>query len=374
MRPALLGHRVRGAFWDAVSAMGGTLVVTREYEHLVVAITVRDGRPRLSYISLPHPNGLAVDQAGGRLYVASTRNPNLVYEFAPCRESVGSPPSASLADALLPVRCRFLPGSLYIHDLALIGGRLYANAVSMNAVVELPEGGGFRPAWWPASIEEASGPRWDRNYLQLNSIAAGPDLESSFFSASAAAPSGRRPGHLNFPVDGRGVIFSGRTREVVARGLTRPHSARLARGTLWVANSGYGDFGRIVDGRLETLARLPGWTRGVCCVGRVAFVGTSRILPRFRHYAPGVDPLRTETGLHAVDLRTGDVLGSLIWPTGDQIFAIEACRGGVATVGFPFTSPAEQRRGQQLLFAGSPFRSGVGRPTARVSRHRARRR
>ena len=47
-------------------------------------------------------------------------------------------------------------------------------------------------------------------------------------------PSARRPGHLNFPVDGRGVIFSGRTRDVVATGLTRPHSARLHEGTITV--------------------------------------------------------------------------------------------------------------------------------------------
>ena len=30
---------------------------------------------------------------------------------------------------LLPVRARYLPGTLHLHDLALIGGELYANAV-----------------------------------------------------------------------------------------------------------------------------------------------------------------------------------------------------------------------------------------------------
>ena len=57
--------------------------------------------------------------------------------------------------------------------------------------------GGGRPA----------GPRFEKNYLQLNSIAAGPTLESSYFGASAANLSQRRPGHRNFPVDGRGVVF-----------------------------------------------------------------------------------------------------------------------------------------------------------------------
>ena len=68
---------------------------------------------------------------------------------------------------------RYLPGCLYLHDLAILGGRLLANAVALNAVVELPEAGGFRPVWWPRSIDGACGPLFGRNYLQLNSIAAG---------------------------------------------------------------------------------------------------------------------------------------------------------------------------------------------------------
>jgi hypothetical protein len=155
------------------------------------------------------------------------------------------------------------------------------------------------------AIDGRQGPRFGRNFLQLNSIAAGRTLASSFFSASAAVPSARRPGHLNFPVDGRGVIFSGRTRDVVATGLTRPHSARLHEGTLWVDNSGYGEFGRITDARFEPVIRLKGWTRGLCITDKIAFVGTSRVIPRFRHYAPGLDVDRSRCGIHAVDLQTG---------------------------------------------------------------------
>src|SRR5205823_12622765 len=118
-------------------------------------------------------------------------------------------------------------------------------------VVRLPEGGGFEPVWWPRCIDGPRGPRTDKNYLQLNSIAAGPSLKTSYFAASAAAPSRRRPGHLNFPVDRRGVVFSGATREVVGTGLTRPHSARLRGQEVWVDNSGYGELGRIVAGRFE---------------------------------------------------------------------------------------------------------------------------
>jgi len=335
--PALLAYRIRGDFWGAVRRAGSTLLVTREYEHLVMALAMVHGRPRLSYLRLPHPNGIAVDTREKRVHIASTRNPNVVFEFAPVRSFLRRAGTrvvpADLARTLIPVRSRMLPGSLYVHDLALVGGRLHANAVGLNAVIDLSEPDGFRTVWWPRCIDAAGGPRFDRNYLQLNSIAAGHDLASSYFAASAARPSSRRPGHLNFQVDGRGVIFSGRTREVVATGLTRPHSARLSGGELWVDNSGYGQVGRIVRGRFEPAVELRGWTRGLCIRNGLAFVGTSRVIPRFRSYAPGLDCDRTEAGVHAVDLDTGRILGSLIWPTGNQVFGVAL--SGFATVGFP---------------------------------------
>jgi uncharacterized protein (TIGR03032 family) len=255
----------------------------------------------------------------------------------------------------MPVRCRYLPGCLYVHDLAVIGGRLYAAAVALNAVVELPEAGGFHPVWWPSCIDGRRGPLFGRNYLQLNSIAAGRNLRASFFTASAAAPSNRRPGHLNFPVDGRGVIFSGRTRDVVATGLTRPHSARFLGEELWVANSGYGELGRVKAGRYEPAVRLPGWTRGLAHHAGIAFAGSSRVLPRFSHYAPGVDLDRSAAGVHAIDLASGRVIGSLIWPRGNQIFAIELT-GTVRTIGFPYAvrGGKQAARVRQFFFRGSP--------------------
>jgi uncharacterized protein (TIGR03032 family) len=340
--PALLQYRVRGPWWDILDECRLTLLVTREYEHLVIALCVQDGRPRTSFLHVPHPSGLAVDRVGKRVYMASTRNPNLVYDFAPCSDEKGE---VRESQVLLPRGARFLPGCLYTHDLALIDGRLYANAVGMNAVVRLDATGGFEPVWWPCCVDGKRGPRLDRNYLQLNSIAAGSSLEQSYFSASTDRPSGRRPGHLNFPVDGRGVVFSGATREVFGRGLTRPHSARRRGEEVWVDNSGYGEVGPIVNGRFEPVAKLSGWTRGLFFRGNIAFVGTSRIILSRRCYAPGLEPEHCQTGVHALDVTTGCVLASLFWPNGNQIFAIEGTDRRF-TSGFPFTGVSNRGRKQ----------------------------
>jgi uncharacterized protein (TIGR03032 family) len=187
------------------------------------------------------------------------------------------------------------------------------------------------------------------NHIQLNSIAAGRTLSESFFSASSTTVGRLRPGHLNYPVDGRGVIFSGRTREPVCTGLTRPHSARLSAGRLWVANSGYGELGFVAQGALEVVARLPGWTRGLCLVGDIAFVATSRVIPRYAGYAPGLDVRRSRCALHAVSVSSGRVLGALEWPHGSQVFAVEWLEGGKSS-GLPFRVGPRRPRAEIELF------------------------
>lgn len=324
--PRLLRARATGAWWDTLARLNITLLVTREYEHLLMALTVTDGRPAVSYLPMPHPSGLAVDRDRSIVSVASTRNPNQIFELEPVRATLargdGARPDVA-SRPLLPVRSTIHPGALYIHDLAYVGSELHANSVGENAIVRLPAVGGHQKVWWPRAIERDGHPDFSCNWIQLNSIAAGSDLASSYFSASAESMSARRPGHRNFPVDRRGVIFSGATREPIARGLTRPHSARLYGRHVWVDNSGYGELGVVRDGCFEVVHRLRGWTRGLCFHRGVAFVGTSRVIPRFRRYAPGLDVERSRCALHAVDAKSGAILGSLTWPYGNQIFAID---------------------------------------------------
>jgi len=223
----------------------------------------------------------------------------------------------------------------------LIGGDLHANAVGQNAVVRLYDDGSYERVWWPRCIETQTGPVFGQNHIQLNSIAAGTDLKTSYFSASTDKLSSRRPGHRNFPVDKRGVIFGGMTREPAARGLTRPHSARLHNGRIWVDNSGYGELGFVDDGAFASVAQLPGWTRGLCFYDRIAFVGTSCVIPRFRQYAPGLKLDASLCGVHAIDIESGQVLGSLVWPFGNQVFAIDWISSRV-TFGFPFLVGAKR--------------------------------
>lgn len=80
---------------------------------------------------------------------------------------------------------------------------------------------------------------------------------------------------------------------------------------------------------------------GLAFASGIAFAGTSRVIPRFSRYAPGLDLETSRCALHALDAASGRVLGSLLWPEGNQIFAIDwAPRRSVS--GLPFGA---RRRG-----------------------------
>ncbi len=353
--PELLKHKVKGDFFGLLSKLRISLLVSREYEHLLLCLSSDAGKPQISYFPLPHPSGVTVDHVRKSVYVASTRNPNQLLEMRPLsgflpRLDVESEWRPGIPCPLIITRSLYLPGCVYMHDLALINGVLHGNAVGHNAVISIDFSDGFKRVWWPKCIENERGPVFEQNHIQLNSIAAGKTLKDSFFSASSTSLAKLRPGHEKYPVDRRGVIFSGRTREPVCTGLTRPHSARLNGKQLFVDNSGYGELVRVTDGKPEVVARLGGWTRGLCISGDIAFVGTSRVIPRFKQYAPGLEVEKSICGVHAISLKTGKVLASLTWASGNQIFAVECMPESLSTA-LPFSLKRNSEREKFVFYA-----------------------
>jgi len=327
--PESLEYTIHGDFLSILEKLKITLLVSREYEHLVIALNSKKKKLRQSFIHLPHPSGIAVDIKTNKVYVAATRNPNQIVELA----IANNPASKTKEKFLTPARVKYYGGAYYFHDLAFINGELYANSVGKNSVIKVDfnSSESDKVVWSPLSVKENT-----RNHIQLNSIAAGKSLADSYFSASAEKPINFKPGDLKFPVDKTGVIFQGKNGKVAARGLTRPHSARLYRDKLWVDNSGYGEFGYIENGNFSSFAKLPGWTRGLCFKDDVAFVGVSKVIQKYKVYAPGIKEKQQQCGVYAINMNTKKIIGNIEWAYGNQIFGLEiissdACNGFIFT-------------------------------------------
>ena len=80
--PRLLRHTVRGAWWDVLGACGITLLVTREYEHLAMALHAAGREPAVSFMPMPHPSGVAVDRVRGTVHVATGSDLTLLEELS----------------------------------------------------------------------------------------------------------------------------------------------------------------------------------------------------------------------------------------------------------------------------------------------------
>lgn len=350
---SLLDWEETGNFWDVIESLSLSLVVSREYEHFIVALSAKCGRPQQSVLPLPHPSGIVFDAARDELIVSSTRTPNIMFWLRQinaqdlAREIVPHdmvPPDGNL---FLPYRSTLLPGSLYIHEIGLIDGALMATATGHNFVARLGNEGGWERVWWPATVDSLGQEGFRQNFLQLNGMATGDSLEESYFTAFADSIQSAKPWKEGYGPKGKGVIFSGSTREAVCRDLTCPHSVRVQGDTIWACNSGYGEIVRLGsvppgDGsvRAEPVAQMPGFTRGLAFHGDFAFVGLSRVIEAYEPYAPGLKPAQSQCGVTIINMKSGRNVGSLIWTNGYQVFDIQVLPG-LPAVQFPYETGAD---------------------------------
>lgn len=110
-----------------------------------------------------------------------------------------------------------------------------------------------------------------------------------------------------------GCVIDVPSGEIVASGMSMPHSPRWYRDKLWVLNSGTGEF-RDVDlrqGRFEPIAFCPGYLRGLAFVGDYAVVTLFKLRDDVTFGGLSLDDqLRghgadVKCGLQVIDLRTG---------------------------------------------------------------------
>ena len=169
----------------------------------------------------------------------------------------------------------------------------------------------FVPLWQPPFVSKLAAE--DRCHLNGLALRDGQPRYVTAVSESDVADGWRD--HRN---EG-GIVMDVRSNEVVARGLSMPHSPRWYRDRLWLLDSGTGYFG-FVDldsGEFERVAFCPGYLRGLCFAGNYAIAGLS--LPRHNRSFQGLalqDHLEEKNaeprcGICVIDLNTGDVVHHL---------------------------------------------------------------
>jgi uncharacterized protein (TIGR03032 family) len=204
-------------------------------------------------------------------------------------------------------RIGYTTGDIDVHDIAVdASGRVIFVCTLFGCLATLSERASFQPLWRPPFLSALV----PEDRCHLNGLAM-RDGRAAY--VTAVADSDVVDGWRDRRHDG-GCVIDVAANEIVARGLSMPHSPRWYRNRLWLVNSGTGEFGSIDVGssKFEPIAFCPGYLRGLAFIGDYAVVTLSK--PRHvtfhglaldeRLQQRGAEP---QCGLQVIDLRSGTI-------------------------------------------------------------------
>lgn len=263
------------------------------------------GRLSVFERTFPRCMGLAVSDDGRRLLLATH------YQIFRLDDVSAGSYGGGDHDALFAPRMSWITGDLDAHDIGFdtTGRAVFVNTL-FSCLAQTSDGYSFRPLWRPPFISKLT-PE-DRCHLNGMAMENGAPRFVTAVSTSDVTDSWR-----DRRVDG-GVVIDVATSQIVARGLSMPHSPRLRNGELWLLNSGRGELGRVDldSGAFTPVAFCPGYARGLAFKGNLAFVGLSRPRSETRTFTglPLDDALaardaEARCGLLVINVESGDTVG-----------------------------------------------------------------
>ena len=229
-------------------------------------------------------------------------------------------------DACFLPRNVHVTGDIRIHDIAFdADGELWLVNTRFSALCTLDGEHSFVPRWRPRFVTHLAAE--DRCHLNGLCMEAG---RARF--VTALGTTNTRDGWREKKATG-GVIIDVPSNEIVISGLAMPHSPRLYDGKLWVLESAKGTLAHAdpARGTVETIAELPGFTRGLAFAGPLAFIGLSQVRESVFDGIPLGQRLKADErscGIWIVDIRNGGVVGFVRFEGNVQeIFDVQILRG-----------------------------------------------
>jgi uncharacterized protein (TIGR03032 family) len=199
----------------------------------------------------------------------------------------------------------------------------------------------FVPRWRPPFITALA----PEDRCHLNGLGLAPDHlgRMSVRYVTALGTTDTAQGWRENKKDG-GIVMDVPSGQIIARGLSMPHSPRWMFNHLWLLESGKGGLG-ILDrstGKYQNVAELPGFTRGLDFCANLAFIGLSQV--RESAVFSGI-PIAEKAlaerncGVWVVDVRNGQIVAFLRFEDAVQeVFAVQVLPG----VHYPELAPEDR--------------------------------
>jgi len=306
------------SFVAILSQLRASLLVSTYQAGKLVVVSARDESLALSFHNFEQAMGVAV---GPRSLAVGTRNQIWSLRSAANIAPQIDPPGTY--DACFLARSSHITGEIHGHEMSYVGDELWIVNTLFSCLCTLDGEHSFRPRWRPPFISALAAE--DRCHLNGMALEGGKPRYVTVMAETDTA-AGWRPVKAT-----DGCILDIASGVAVARGFAMPHSPRVYQGRLWVLDSGTG---RLVvvdprDGKIDTVAKLPGYTRGLTFHGEFAFIGLSRIRETSTFGGIPIAEKRDELkcGVAAVHLPTGN-LAYVEFKSGvEEIFDVQILPG-----------------------------------------------
>ncbi|MBV9125618.1 MAG: TIGR03032 family protein [Planctomycetes bacterium] len=308
-----------GNFVGLLEQLRLSLLVSTYQAGKVLAVGTHAGAIAISFHNFEQAMGVAVKP--GRVAVGTRRQ---IWTLRSAPDLAARIEPAGQYDACFLTRSAHYTGPIHGHELTWSGDELWIVNTLFSCLCTLQEEYSFVPRWRPPFISALAAE--DRCHLNGMALVAGrPRYVTAL--AECDTPAGWRPTKAT-----SGCLIDVDSGQVIARGLAMPHSPRVHDHRLWVLDSGHGRLS-VVDaagGRVEPVAHLKGYTRGLALHGGFAFIGLSRI--RETSVFGGI-PIaeqrdQLECGVAVVDLQSGRQVAALVFRSGvEEVFAVQTLPG-----------------------------------------------
>ncbi len=300
----IANYSISGGFVNLLNKLNVSVAVT-SYQSGRLYLLGRNPQGGLMVNEQFFKKAMGLHYDGQTLYMATLANIYRMENILKADQLMNN----QFTDCFVP-RTSHLTGIVDAHDVGVTRDDeiLFVNT-RYNCIASLSQTHSFKPFWKPPFISDIVAE--DRCHLNGMAMSGGKARY-----VTAVSKSDTIDGWRDRRADG-GIVMDVKNNKIICEGLSMPHSPRVYRDKLWIANSGTGELGWIEpankthpQGKFVPLCFCPGFVRGLGFYGDYAFVGLSR--PRYERFEGlALDDKLKETdsepwcGIQVIDLNTG---------------------------------------------------------------------
>jgi uncharacterized protein (TIGR03032 family) len=259
--------------------------------------------------------GIAVE--GNKMAVA-TKDEVVLLKNSP-ELAIAYPTKPNVYDSIWLPRATYYTGQVDVHDLHFGTAGLWAVNTSFSCLCTIDAEYSFIPKWKPSFISELVSE--DRCHLNGLAMQNGEPIFATALGTGNEFQSWRNN------ITKGGAVFHVPSGEIIARDLAMPHSPRIYENELFLLLSAKEELIclDINTGKYETIAKIPGFVRGMAQVEDYVFITTSRLRKNSTTFKElSLSKSADVAGITVVHLPSGAIVAQFTYlTTVDEIYDIQ---------------------------------------------------